>query len=317
MHPQLFKLFGEISAPSYFVLLVAGFMFATAVGTLWAKRIGQDPDVVIDLGLAMLLAGAAGARIAHVLVDGYFWDYVHLCTNPRDGGLAHHASGVLVAVVRGGVGRSAWLVPPHGGGLFRVGEVLGGRDDVLRRVHRGVGRGVVSAEARPIPPSGRRRTWRGSRSRWGWGFGRMGCLLAGCCFGVGTHGSLGLSFPGNSPASESQFKLHLLPAMRMPSLPVHPTQIYESAVSLAIAAVLLMYVHGRKRYDGNVFVWFVVLYATARFVLEFWRADDRGWFALAVDLAARGGWHWVIGAGALHWHLRKSRARLATPAAVV
>src|SRR5512137_2395003 len=82
MHPQLFRLFGEISFPSYFVLLVSGFMFATATGALWARRIGRDPDVVIDLGLAMLLAGVARARIAHVLFDGYFWDYVHVCTNP-------------------------------------------------------------------------------------------------------------------------------------------------------------------------------------------------------------------------------------------
>ena len=36
----------------------------------------------MDLGLAMLLAGVVGARLLHVFADGYFWDYVHLCTDP-------------------------------------------------------------------------------------------------------------------------------------------------------------------------------------------------------------------------------------------
>ena len=30
----------------------------------------------------MLLAGVVGARLLHVFADGYFWDYVHLCTDP-------------------------------------------------------------------------------------------------------------------------------------------------------------------------------------------------------------------------------------------
>jgi len=110
----------------------------------------------------------------------------------------------------------------------------------------------------------------------GLGFGRMGCLLAGCCFGRPTDVSWALSFPSHSPASESQFKQGLLDSPFDPSLPVHPTQIYESAGSLAIAAFLILYLHGRKRYDGHVFLAFVTLYATLRFFLEFWRGDDRG-----------------------------------------
>ena len=81
MHPDLFQLAG-VAFPSYFVLLLSGFLFATAVGALWARRIGESADVIVDLGLAMLLAGVAGGRILHVFADGYFWDYVHLCTDP-------------------------------------------------------------------------------------------------------------------------------------------------------------------------------------------------------------------------------------------
>src|SRR5262249_12738288 len=53
MRPELFRLF-DVGFPSYFVLLLSGFLFATALGVLWARRIGLNPDVVVDLGLAML-----------------------------------------------------------------------------------------------------------------------------------------------------------------------------------------------------------------------------------------------------------------------
>src|SRR5208282_34475 len=77
----------------------------------------------------------------------------------------------------------------------------------------------------------------------GLAFGRMGCLLAGCCFGAESSLPWAMSFPPRSPASEAQFKVHTLSSMNMWSHPVHPTQIYESAASLAIAAVCLLWVH--------------------------------------------------------------------------
>src|SRR5206468_5307613 len=78
----LFRQFG-IAFPSYFVLLLTGFVFAGIAAAITVRREGLDPDVMIDTNLAMLLAGVVGARLLHVLADGYFWDYVHLCTNPQ------------------------------------------------------------------------------------------------------------------------------------------------------------------------------------------------------------------------------------------
>src|SRR5208282_1258526 len=102
----------------------------------------------------------------------------------------------------------------------------------------------------------------------GLAFGRMGCLLAGCCFGKVCHLPWSLRFPPGSAASESEWKAKELISMYYPSHPLHPTQIYESAASLVIAAFCLFVVHPRKRYDGQVFVVFVILYAVARFFLE-------------------------------------------------
>jgi phosphatidylglycerol:prolipoprotein diacylglycerol transferase len=86
--------------------------------------------------------------------------------------------------------------------------------------------------------------------------------------------------------------------MNAESLPVHPTQIYESAASLAIAGFLIFYLHGKKRYDGQVFLAFVALYSVARFVIEFVRADDRGGFlglstSQLVGVALVGGVVWL------------------------
>jgi phosphatidylglycerol:prolipoprotein diacylglycerol transferase len=69
VRPELFKLF-DVSFPAYFLLLLSGFIFATASGAIWAKRIGKDPDVIVDLGLACLLMGVVGGRLLHVVADG-------------------------------------------------------------------------------------------------------------------------------------------------------------------------------------------------------------------------------------------------------
>ena len=272
MRPELFNLF-SVGFPSYFVLLVSGFLFATSLGVLWARRIGESPDVIVDLGLAMLLAGVAGGRILHVLADGYFMDYVHLCTDPMKVDLPIGREECVTRVE--GVWDAARSVchPSRdclgwakfwAGGLTYYGGFIG-----------------ASAAAWFLLKRDRFPFWKaadmaGFAVPLGLAFGRMGCLLAGCCFGAESSVPWALSFPPRSAASEAQFKAHALQSMSMWSHPVHPTQIYESAASLAIAAFCLLWVHPRKRYDGQVFVWFLVLYAAARFILEILRRDERG-----------------------------------------
>ncbi len=296
MQGRLFT-FLDIGFPSYFVLLVTGFLIATVMGALWAKRIGQNPDVVVDLGLAMLLAGVAGARLLHVLADGYFWDYVHLCTAPELVEWKLSQAECLRDQYSPGV--FGWFSVPHGptgswdaaqqvcrpletdcfawakfwaGGLTYYGGFLGA-----------VGAAWFLLK-RDRFPFWRAADMAGLVIPVGLGFGRMGCLLAGCCFGAPTSGAWAMSFPAGSPASLSQFKEGLLGSSLLPSLPVQPTQVMESAGSLLIAAYLLLWVHGRKRYDGQVFLAFTGLYAVLRFLLEILRRDDRGgWLGLSTS----------------------------------
>lgn len=316
MRPELFRVF-EVGFPAYFVLLLSGFLFATAQGALWARRIGKDPDVIVDLGLACLLMGVVGARLLHVFADGYFWDYVHLCTDPSKvdwhmdkieclrevhGTFDLFASGPTHP--RGHWDPVANVCHPAqadcfawsyfwAGGLTYYGGFIGAS---LMAVY------VLRRDRFPF--------WKaadmaGFTVPLGLGFGRMGCLLAGCCYGKESASPLALSFPPNSPASEAEFKTHALTSASQWSHHVLPTQIFESGVCLAIAAYCLLRVHGRKRYDGQVFATFLGLYAVGRFVLEFFRDDDRGglgWLSTSqlIGLA-------LVGV-AIAIHLRRGRA---------
>jgi len=290
MHPELFELFGT-SFPSYFVLLLEGFLFATALGVLWARRVGEDPDVIVNLGISMLIFGIIGARLLHVVADGYLADYVHLCTDPSQVGWPISKSECLRVV------QPDFLAEWFGS----TAEPLGRYDDaaaVCRPLRRdcwawarfwaggltfygglaGASFAAIINLRRDRFPFWKAADMAGMAIPLGLGFGRLGCLLGGCCFGSPSDGPLGLSFPSGSPASAAQARAHLLPTEFMDSLPVHPTQIYESLGSLLVSGALLMWAHERKRYDGQIFVLFLASYAILRFGLEFFRADDRGGF---------------------------------------
>jgi phosphatidylglycerol:prolipoprotein diacylglycerol transferase len=56
------------------------------------------------------------------------------------------------------------------------------------------------------------------------------------------------------------------------NMPLHPTQLYESVACLVIFGILVAMVP-RKKFHGQIALAYVVLYAVARFVIEFYRGD--------------------------------------------
>lgn len=90
--------------------------------------------------------------------------------------------------------------------------------------------------------------------------GRIGCFLAGCCFGAPTQLPIGVEFPENSLAH-----LHF-----QETLTVHPTQLYES---LFVFMIFLIVNRPSMQYK---FLFYTVSYAVFRFFVEFIRADNRG-----------------------------------------
>jgi phosphatidylglycerol---prolipoprotein diacylglyceryl transferase len=313
MQPNFGSLFGE-PIPAYFAMLMIGFAMATLVASRMAKRQGLDHDVIIDLALLSLIGGVLGGRILHVIADGYFWDYVHLCTNPdaviwravdtiREchdlGGRWDAEAANCHAITRDCF---AWAEFWNGGLAYYGGLVVSTIMGIafLRREHFPVGKGIdIVGSVLPL----------------GIFFGRLGCFLGGCCFGAPTDPPLGVIFPGGSAASYEQFEAGLIASKNLPSLPVHPTQLYESFGCLAIAAYLLLWLHPRKRFDGQVLLMFLILYAVLRFMIEFVRADDRGaMFGLSTSQLI--GVAIVAGCAVLWPAFRRGKLRLDAPAPV-
>lgn len=99
------------------------------------------------------------------------------------------------------------------------------------------------------------------------GVGRMGCLLAGCCYGQPTEAPWGITFSSTLAAANSGTPL---------GIALHPTQIYESVAVLLILGVLLAGERRWRRFPGRTFWTYVLLYGVARIFLELYRGDPRG-----------------------------------------
>jgi len=92
---------------------------------------------------------------------------------------------------------------------------------------------------------------------------RLGCFAAGCCYGLETNVPWAVTFRDVYAAQQVGTNI---------DKPLHPTQLYESAATLAIF-IFLRWLSGRKRFDGQVTLAYIFLYAVARFVIEFYRGD--------------------------------------------
>jgi len=97
--------------------------------------------------------------------------------------------------------------------------------------------------------------------------GRFGCLFAGCCFGKPTTKPWGITFTDPFAASNVGTPL---------GVPLHPTQLYEAGAELVILLLLLWSERKGRPFAGRTFWLYMLLYAISRFVIEFYRGDDRG-----------------------------------------
>lgn len=285
MHPAIDL--GFIQLPSYFTLLMVGFTLAILLAHAEGIKKGLNGNAILDCGLLMLATGLIGARVLHVIADGQFMDYVHLCTDPDKVPGLSLAPGVRCAdaeqCLRAGLGD----VCDSAGGLCRQSQ------DCLRVFKIWYGGYAYYGGFLLAVPTGLWFLHRRQVSMWkvadlaGWGialglvFGRMGCFLAGCCFGEPTGSPTGIAFPRHSPAWDKHVHLHQIAANAGQSLAVHPTQLYEAIACAGIFAVCLWRYRRGVRFDGEVFFLFMFLYAIFRFAVEFLRADDRGeWLGL-------------------------------------
>src|SRR6266542_5138908 len=95
--------------------------------------------------------------------------------------------------------------------------------------------------------------------------GRQGCFSAGCCWGKPTNLPWGVRF------TQLGHEVTGVPI----DAKLHPTQLYESFAML-IVFFFLLWLHKRKKFNGQVILAYALIYAIVRFLIEFVRDDPRG-----------------------------------------
>ncbi len=220
MRPILFKI-GPVPVYGYGFMLAVAFLVATYIAARRAEKEGIPSQTIFDLGLYMLISAVVGARIFHVLQH-----------------LKSYGSFVdAIAIWRGGLSGLAF----YGG--FAPALLVG----VLYLRHKKLSVGKVTDTIAPSLILGT-------------GIGRIGCFLAGCCFGKPTSLPWGVTFPENSLASLELGGLEK----------VHPTQLYSS-ISLFSIFVILLVLRRYIKIDGLLFLITVLMYSVHRFLIDFVR----------------------------------------------
>jgi phosphatidylglycerol:prolipoprotein diacylglycerol transferase len=97
--------------------------------------------------------------------------------------------------------------------------------------------------------------------------GRLGCLMAGCCYGRPTDVPWAITFTNPDAAANVGTPL---------GVALHPTQLYESGAEALILVLLLVTEKKGRPFEGRTFWSYMALYGISRFVIEFFRGDDRG-----------------------------------------
>lgn len=96
-------------------------------------------------------------------------------------------------------------------------------------------------------------------------FGRIGCFFAGCCHGIPYDGIFSVIFTDDQCVAEPL------------NTPLHPTQLYSAFMLFAILVILLV-VKRFQRFEGQLFLLYLMLYAAGRSVIEEYRGDEERGF---------------------------------------
>lgn len=253
MFPELFKIpYINFTFNTYGFLLALAFITGLYVMGRLAASDGQDKQKVYDLGLWVLAASLIGSKLLMIVTE---WDSFYR-DNPRQifsldffrsGGVFY--GGFLGAVIASVIVMKIYKLP-----WWRTADAFAP--------------GIAIGQA----------------------IGRLGCFSAGCCWGKPTSAWCGVHFSekGHEITGVPTMVRHLADPIQqnvwaerlgglLAPIKLHPTQIYEAAATLLIF-VILLFVYRKRQFHGQVIIVYAILYAIARFIIEYWRDDPRGEF---------------------------------------
>lgn len=226
---------------AYGFMLMIGFLAGLYVARKKAASMNLDPNLISDMSIYAIISGLIGARLFFIIqhLDDYR-------SNPLDifkiyqGGLVYYGGLIAVTCTLVGFARLKKIA------LLKLMDI------------------VVLATSLGLV------------------FGRIGCFLNGCCYGKLCNLPWAVRFPktvdaqgfiDGSPVFLQHYNHGLVKLTDAYSLHVHPTQLYSSLLNLCIFFALYFF-FDRRKWDGQVTMLFLPLYAATRFGIEMLRNDN-------------------------------------------
>ncbi|UCC47563.1 MAG: prolipoprotein diacylglyceryl transferase [Gemmatimonadota bacterium] len=276
MYPILFE-FKGITFTSFGLMLGLAFLSAGWVTSLECERMGYRKDAAWSLIMGAIIGGIVGAKLYYAFLN---WPL-----------LVRYPLETLFS--RAGL---VWYGGFIGGSLGVI--VMAGREKLpVPRVADMAALGVPLAYA----------------------VGRVGCFLVGDDYGRPTDSWIGIAFPKGSPPSTAG-NLRTYFGVQVPEsvadwevLRVHPTQLYEITISLAIFA-LLWRLRRHPYKAGWLFMAYLALGGLERVFVEVFRAKDDRFFG-PLTLAQVISFVLIVGGAYCAWALSRQRREGQTPPA--
>lgn len=211
----------HLKVPSYGVMLALSFTLAYFLSLWRAKKLGEKESHVENLFLCVIVASVVGSRGFHVLFEEPSYYFSH--------------PDKILAV---------WE-----GGYTFYGALLASVAAIFTYCH------LHKISFLPFADIAAPATALGLFT------GRIGCFLAGCCWGKRCDFPWAVTF--NHPETFSDVK----------GIALHPTQLYEAFLGLMIF-LFLSWRFQHRRYEGQIFFEGIIVYGIGRFLIEYGRGDD-------------------------------------------
>jgi phosphatidylglycerol---prolipoprotein diacylglyceryl transferase len=217
VHPIAFNL-GSLTIRWYGLMMAVAFFAGLWTATRRARLANVSGDVIADVTLWLMAGSILGARFVYVTT---YWKTEFADQPFREVFMIQHGGlvyyGGLIGATVAGLIYLAWKKLP----VWKIADILA----------PSIALGSV--------------------------FGRIGCLLNGCCYGRACDLPWAIHFPADHETR---------------GVGVHPTEIYDGLLNL-ILYLMLAWLFRRKKFDGQIFALYLVGYAICRFIVEFFRGD--------------------------------------------
>jgi len=202
----------------YGVMMALAFLAGLWTATRRARLVNVSGDIIADVTLWLMVGSIVGARFVYVTT---YWKQEFADQPFREVFMIQHGGlvyyGGLIGASVAGIIYLAWKKFP----VWKIADILA----------PSIALGSI--------------------------FGRIGCLLNGCCYGRACDLPWAIHFPADHETHGAA---------------VHPTEIYDALLNLVLY-VFLAWLFRRKKFDGQIIATYLIIYAVFRSIAESFRGD--------------------------------------------